>query len=78
MIYQKRPYNGTSSVTEMLQSLDLDLLEDRRNAHRLTIFYLAFNNSITRSIPNYFLTKQRFTRSFSNDSFIQANCNHDY
>ena len=31
------------------------------------------NNSIALSIPNYFLPKQHFTRSFSNDSFIQAN-----
>ena len=62
----------------MLQSLDLDLLEDRRKAHRLNIFYLAVNNSIALPITNYFLPKQRFTRSFSNDSCIQANCNHDY
>ena len=74
----KRDKNRTSSVTEMLQSLDLDLLENRRKAHRLNIFYLAVNNSIALPIPNYFLPKQRFTRSFSNDSFIQANCNHDY
>ena len=67
-----------TSVTEMLQSLDLDLLEDRRNAHQLNIFYLAVNDSIVRPMPNYVLPKQRFTRSFSNDSFIQANCNHDY
>ena len=25
-------------------------------------------------IPNFFLPKQHFTRSFSNDLFIQANC----
>ena len=31
----KREYNRTSSVTEMLQSLDLDLLENRRKAHRI-------------------------------------------
>ena len=62
----------------MLQSLDLDLLEDRRKAHRLNIFYLAVNNSIALPIPNYFLPQQLFTRSFSNDSCIQANCNHDY
>ena len=62
----------------MLQSLDLDLLEDRRKAHRLNIFYLAVNNSIALPIPNYFLPKQRFTRSFSYDSCIQANCDHDY
>ena len=74
----KRDYKRTSSVTEMLQSLDLDLLEDRRKAHRLNIFYLAVNNSIALPIPDYFSPKQRFTRSFSNDSFIQANCNHDY
>ena len=74
----KRDYNRTSSVTEMLQSLDLDLLEERRKAHRLNIFYLAVNNSIALPIPNYFLPKRRFTRSFSNGSFIQANCNHDY
>ena len=47
-------------------------------AHRLNIFYLAVNNSIALPLPNYFLPKQRFTRSFSNDSCIQANCNHDY
>ena len=39
----KRDYNRTSSVTEMVQSLDLDLLEDRRKAHRLNILYLAVN-----------------------------------
>ena len=50
----KRDYNRTSSVTEMVQSLDLDLLEDRRKAHRLNILYLAVNNSIASSIPNYF------------------------
>ena len=70
----RRDYNRTSSVTEMLQSLDLDSLEDRRKAHRLNIFYLAVNNSIALPIPDYFLPKQRFTRSFSYDSFIQANC----
>ena len=74
----KRDYNRTSSVTEMLQSLDLDLLEDRGKAHRLNMFYLAVNNSIALPIPNYFLPKQHFTRSFSSDSFIQANCNQDY
>ena len=74
----KRDYKRTSSVTEMLQSLLLELLEDRRKAHRLNIFYLALNNSIALPIPDYFSPKQRFTRSFSNDSFIQANCNHDY
>ena len=61
-----------------LQSLHLDLLEDRRKAHRLNIFYLAVNNSIALPIPNYFLPKQRLTRSFSNDSLVQANCNHYY
>ena len=61
-----------------LRSLHLDLLEDRRKAHRLNIFYLAVNNSIALPIPNYFLPKQRFTRSFSNDSLVQANCNHYY
>ena len=54
----------------MLQSLDLDLLEDRRKARRLNIFYLAVNNSIALPIPNYFLPKQRFTRSFSNGSNV--------
>ena len=49
-----------------------------RKAHRLNIFYLAVNNSIALPLPNYFLPKQHFTRSFSNDSCIQANCNHDY
>ena len=42
----KKDYNRTSSVTEMLQSLDLNLLEDRRKAHGLNLFYLAVNNSI--------------------------------
>ena len=74
----KRDHNRTSSITEMLQSLDLDLLKDRCKAHRLNIFYSAVNNLIALPIPDYFLPKQRFTRSFSNDSFIQANCNHDY
>ena len=74
----KRDYDRTSSVTEMLRSLNLDPLEERRKAHRLNIFYLAVNNLIALPIPNYFLPKQRFTRLFSNNSFIQASCNHDY
>ena len=74
----KRDHNRTSSVTEMIQSLDLDLLKDRCEAHRLNTFYSAVNNLIALPIPDYFLLKQRFTRSFSNDSFIQANCNHYY
>ena len=53
----KRDYKRTSSVTEMLQSLDLDLLEDRRKAHRLNIFYLPVNNSIALPIPDYFSPK---------------------
>ena len=62
----KRDYNRTSSVTEMVQSLDLDLLEDRRKAHRLNILYLAVNNSIALSIPNYSLTKQYYDYYFYN------------
>ena len=46
----KRDYNRTSSVKEMLQSLDLDPLENRRRAHRLNIFYLAANNLLALSI----------------------------
>ena len=59
-------YNRTSSVTEMVQSLDLDLLEDRHKAHRLNILYLAVNNSIALSIPNYFLPKQYYDYYFYN------------
>ena len=58
----KRDYNRTSSVTEMLQSLDLDLLKDRCKADRLNIFYSAVNNLIALPIPDYFLPKQHFTR----------------
>ena len=41
-------------------------------------FYLAVNNLIVFPIPNYFLPKQRFTRFFFNNSFIQPSCNNDY
>ena len=44
----------TSSVKEMLQSLGLDPLENRRKAHRQNIFCLAVNNLIALSIPDYF------------------------
>ena len=50
----KRDYNRTSSVTEMLKSLDLDRLEHRRKAHRLSIFYLAVNNLIVLPTPYHF------------------------
>ena len=62
----------------MFNSLDLDRLEHRRKVHRLSIFYLAVNNLIALPIPDYFLPKQRFTRSFFNNSFIQPSCNNDY
>ena len=58
----KRDYNRTSSAREMLQSSDLDPLEDRHKAHRLNIFYLAVNNSTALPIPNYFLPKQGLIR----------------
>ena len=74
----KRDYNRTSSVTEMLKSLDLDRLEHRSKVHRLSIFYLAVNNLIALPIPNYFLPKQHFNRFFSNNSFTQPSCNNDY
>ena len=51
----KRDYNRTSSVTEMLKSLDLDRLEHKRKVHRLSIFYLAVNNLIALTIPIFYL-----------------------
>ena len=58
----KETITGLLPVTEMLQSLDLDLLKDRCKAHRLNIFYSAVNNLIALPIPDYFLPKQHFTR----------------
>ena len=49
-----RDYNRASSVTEMLWSLEFDLLEYRRKAHPLNIFYLAVNISIALPIPIIF------------------------
>ena len=40
------------------------VLEDTRETHRLNIFYLAVNNLIALSIPDYFLSKQRFLDHF--------------
>ena len=62
----------------MLNSLNLDTLEDRYKVHQLSLFYLAVNNLIAFLIPSHFLPKQYFTRSFHNISFIQPSCNHDY
>ena len=55
---------STNSVTEMLQSLDLDSLNDRRKIHRFSIFHLAVNNCIALLIPDCFLLKQRITGLF--------------
>ena len=76
--FTKRDYKRIASVKEMLQSLHLDLLEDRRKAHRLNILYLALIIRLHCLYLITFLPKKGFARSFSNDSFIQANYNHDY
>lgn len=74
----KKDYSRSSSVTNMLKSLDIDLLKDRHIAHHLNIFYLAVNNLIVLPIPNYFPPKQCVTRFFAKDTFILASYNHDY
>ena len=38
----KRDYNRTSSVAEMLKSLDFDRLEHRRKVHRLSIISFSY------------------------------------
>ena len=77
----KRDFRKTSSVTAMLHSLDLDLLENKCKAHRLSTFYLAVTviTLLHCLYPIIFLPNwQCFTRSFSNVSFIQPTNNHDY
>ena len=62
----------------MLKSLDLDSLKDKRNFRRLNVFYSPVNSLIPLPTPEYFLSKQCITRSYSSHSFIQVSCNHDY
>jgi len=63
-------YNRTSSVSNMLETLNWPTLESRRKISRLQTLYKGIHNLSALSIPPYFLPTQRLTRHHHPDHFI--------
>jgi len=62
-------YNWTSSVTDMLNKLELDTFENRRRKARLAFMYKIINNHIDINISN-FLVFNNETRTRSSHKYL--------
>ena len=63
-------YSRTASVTSMLSSLNLSILQQRHKLSRLTLFYQIINNILPISIPSYYQRTHSYTRQYHQNHFI--------
>ena len=70
--FVKRDYQRTSSVTNILNQLDWDTLEHRRNISRATMFYKICNDMVD-VVPNPPLRQSRSARRH-NQQYTQIPC----
>ena len=64
--------HNTSSVTEMIHSLDWPTLQERRLKTRLHIFYKIINNKIAVPYDNILISSQSRTRSTHSNTITGA------
>ena len=69
--YACHRHHSTSSVTEMIHSLDWSTLQERRLKTRLHIFYKIINNKIAVSYDNIIIPSQSRTRSTHSNTISQ-------
>jgi hypothetical protein len=70
-------HHNTSSVTEMIHSLDWPTLQERRLKTRLHIFYKIINNKIAVPYDNILIPSQSRARSTHSNTIRQIKCNTD-
>jgi hypothetical protein len=75
--YACHRHHNTSSVTEMIHSLDWPTLQERRLKTRLHIFYKIINNKIAVPYDNILIHSQSRTRSTHSNTIRQIQCNKD-
>ena len=57
----KKDHDWNSSVSQLLHSLSLERLKERRKIHHLWTFYQAHNNIISLPVPHYYQQTLRLT-----------------
>ena len=75
--YACHRHHNTSSVTEMIHSLDWPTLQERRLKTRLHIFYKIINNKIAVPYDNILIPSQSRARSTHSNTIRQIQCNKD-
>ena len=76
--YACHRHHNTSSVTEMIHSLDWPTLQERRLKTRLHIFYKIINNKIAVPYDNILIPSQSRTRSTHSNTIRQIQYNKDH
>ena len=74
----KRDYARTSSVTDMLASLNWRRLALRRIDQRLVMFYNILHNQVAIPIPGYLIQNPRPSRTSHSQAFQQIQAKSDY
>ena len=75
--YVRQDYSRESSVTDMLRELQWPLLQNRRKAARLILFYKAVHGLVAISIPATVIHQQRETRQYHPERFIMLGSTSD-
>ena len=75
--YTCNRHHNTSSVSEMLNTMNWQTLQERRLRTRLIMFHKVINENIAITTQNILLQNQSTTRSSRKDSYRQIQCNKD-
>ena len=75
--YTCNRHHNTSSVSEMLNTMNWQTLQERRIRARLMMFHKVINENIAIPTHNVLHQSQSMTRSSRKDSYRQIQCNKD-
>jgi hypothetical protein len=75
--YTCNRHHNTSSVSEMLNTMNWQTLQERRLRTRLIMFHKVITENIAIPTQNILLQSQSTTRSSWKDSYRQIQCNKD-
>ena len=59
------------TVTQIMKDLEWVSLSERRRVQRLVILYKSIKGELHLHIPDYIQRKQRYTRSYNEDRFVE-------
>jgi predicted nucleic acid-binding Zn ribbon protein len=75
--YTCNRHHNTSSVSEMLNTMNWQTLQERRLRTRLIMFHKVINENIAIPTQNILLQSQSMTRSSRKDAYRQIQCSKD-